>query len=138
MEVKACRQCGKLFQYISGMPICIRCKKAEEEMFQSVKEYLRENKGASLKTVSEETGVSTAKIERYIKEGRLEVSVGSGVSLTCERCGTSIYTGRLCNKCKTNLSNSLNAAAKSIQGSRQVRKEKEKEKMRFLDSYKKR
>lgn len=137
MEVKACRKCGKIFQYISGPPICPRCKKKEEELFQEVKAYLRENKGATMQEVTEATGASAGMIERYLREGRLEVTTDSLISISCEQCGTQIRTGRLCDRCRTNLSSGLSAAAKSIQDSHPVRREKDKEKMRFLDSYNK-
>lgn len=135
MEVKACRRCGKIFQYITGAPICPKCKKVEEDLFQDVKAYLRENKGASMQEVTEATGASVSMIERYLREGRLEVTTESLISLSCEQCGAKIRTGRLCDKCRSNLSSDLSAAAKSIQDSHQVRREKDKEKMRFLNSY---
>lgn len=135
MEVKSCRKCGKIFQYIAGAPICPRCKKKEEEIFQVVKAFLRENRGATIEEVSEATGASIGMIERYLREGRLEVTPDSPIALSCEQCGAKIRTGRLCDRCRANLSSDLSAAAKSIQDSHPVRHEKDKERMRFLDSY---
>ena len=45
MEVKVCRGCKKMFQYIAGAELCPRCKQIEEEHFQKVKEYLRGGEG---------------------------------------------------------------------------------------------
>ena len=53
MNVRNCRKCGKLFNYISGMPICPACKDKLEEKFQTVKKYIRENRLADIKEVAE-------------------------------------------------------------------------------------
>ncbi|MGL5677589.1 MAG: flagellar protein [Cellulosilyticaceae bacterium] len=133
MEVKTCRRCNKMFQYIGGKPICPRCKKKEEELFQVVKAYLRENVGATMEEVSEATGATLGMIQGFLREGRLEVTPDSPIALTCEQCGAKIRTGRFCDKCKNHLSNSLQDAANSMKPT--VTKEaKEKERMRFLDS----
>ena len=135
MELRTCKKCGKIFQYITGAPICSRCKKAEEELFQVIKEYLRANKGASMEEVCEVTGASVKMIERYLREGRLEVTSDSPIALNCEQCGTKIRTGRLCDRCRARLNNGLSKAAQSIRDSNPVRRERTKERMRFLDSY---
>lgn len=114
MEVKSCKRCGKIFQYITGAQICSRCKKDEEELFQVVKAYLRENRGATMEQVCEETGASVKMLERYLREGRLEVMPGSPITLNCEQCGAKIHTGRLCDKCRAKLNSDLGAAAQSL------------------------
>ena len=37
-----------------------------------------------------------------LKESRLEVAVNSKAFITCEMCGISIRSGRLCPKCEVN------------------------------------
>ena len=34
MNVRNCKKCGKLFNYISGLPICAGCKEKNEEVFK--------------------------------------------------------------------------------------------------------
>ena len=53
MNVKNCRSCGKIFNYIGGMPICPTCREAADKKFQEVKDYIREHKGCSIPEVSE-------------------------------------------------------------------------------------
>ena len=48
MNVRTCRKCGRLFNYITGYQICPACKEALEAKFQEVKEYVREHKGVSI------------------------------------------------------------------------------------------
>lgn len=123
MEVKSCKKCGKIFQYIVGVPLCPRCKKDEEELFQVVKAYLRKNVGATMEEVCRETGASVKMLERYLREGRLEVMPGSPITLSCEQCGAKIRTGRMCDKCRAKLSSDLGSAAKSIRDTRLTEQE---------------
>ena len=135
MEVRTCRRCKKIFQYITGPQICPRCKQKEEEMFQVVKEYLRQNPGATMNIVSQETEVSVAIIEGFLRQGRLEVTSDSPIALSCESCGVRILTGRLCQKCNASLVGGLSSAAKEIETEKRALEEKRKgEKMRFLKS----
>lgn len=43
MEVRNCRSCGRLFNYM-GAPLCPACQKKLEEKFQEVKAFLEENR----------------------------------------------------------------------------------------------
>ena len=136
MEIESCKRCGRLFQYITGKPICQECKKKEEELFQKVKEYLREHPGAVIKEVSEETGTSIPMIEGFLKLGRLEVSKDSPISLLCEKCGKKIKTGRYCHDCTHEIATQIQGEARKLKKGKAERLDvlREKERMRFLDS----
>lgn len=54
MEVRNCRSCGRLFNYMGGAPLCPACQKKLEEKFQEVKAFLEENPNSSVETVAEE------------------------------------------------------------------------------------
>lgn len=99
MEIITCKKCGTICQYVSGPRICANCKKLEEDIFREVKEFLRENKGATLEQVSSGTGASVKLITRFLREGRLQVSEQSPMKIGCERCGTPIAGGRYCKAC---------------------------------------
>lgn len=114
MDVRICNGCKKMFQYIAGPTLCPNCRKKEEEMFQTVKDYLRENPGANMYHVSQATNVSAALIEKFLREGRLQVSADSPIALACEKCGRKITTGRLCSECKKEISVELNDMRREI------------------------
>lgn len=118
-DVRNCRRCGKVYNYIGGPPICPSCKDADEVDFKRVKEYLYKNPGASLSQVSSELDVSVEKIRSYLKEGRLEI-IGDDANLIleCESCGKSIRTGRLCDSCAKELKKDFNTTAKQMSQSR--------------------
>lgn len=114
MDVRICNGCKKMFQYIAGPTLCPRCRQREEEMFQIVKDYLRENPGANMYEVSQATKVSAGLIEKFLREGRLQVSPDSPIALACEKCGRRITTGRLCSECKKEINNTLNDMKRSL------------------------
>ena len=112
MEVRNCRNCGRMFNYLGGIPICPVCKEETEKKFQQVKEYIRENPRASITEISEVNEVSVQQIQQWVREERLEFSKDSPVALTCEKCGETIRTGRFCEKCKNNMATQMTNAFK--------------------------
>jgi len=100
LNIRNCKECGRLFQYDGISKLCFKCRKQDDEDFRRVKEFLYENPKETVTVVSEETGVSEDKILRYLREGRLEI-VGDnpGILLDCEACGKAIRTGRFCDQC---------------------------------------
>ena len=133
MDVRNCKSCKRLFNYLAGPPLCEKCKQELEEKFQLVKEYIWENKDASINRVAEDCDVSVKQLKQWVREERLLFSEKSGVFLECEMCGASIRTGRFCKSCKSKLEGDFKNAyvATSIS---EPAKNKGKDRMRFLDS----
>ena len=135
MNARNCRKCGKLFNYVSGHPICMACREALEEKFQEVKNYIFEHRSVTIPEVSEACGVSTNQIQQWLREERLQLGEGSGITLFCENCGTSIFTGRFCEKCKNSMANKLNSSIHKPEEPKLQSKKKDPHdnpKMRFL------
>lgn len=107
-KIRKCNRCGRLFKvetYV--LDLCPFCVKIDNEDFEKVREYLYEHNTATAIELSEATGVSIEQIERYLKNGRLEIPENSPIFIKCERCGAEIRSGRLCSDCSLSLSNSL-------------------------------
>ena len=100
MDVKNCKSCGRLFNYMSGPVMCPNCQRKLEEKFQQVKQYLDENPNSSVNQVAEAMDVSVKQIKQWIREERLALSQPSADGILCEHCGTPICSGRFCDKCK--------------------------------------
>lgn len=100
MNVRNCKKCGKLFNYISGPITCQKCREELEEKFQEVRKYVRDNPGVDIAEVAEECDVEPKQIRRWIQEERLELSENSPIKIPCEGCGALIRSGRFCEKCK--------------------------------------
>lgn len=135
MNVKNCTRCGKIYNY-DGFKVCPTCRKDDEKDFQKVKEYLYENPGANIPAVSEATEVEAKKIIDFLRAGRLEITDDSNLILECENCGTSIRTGRFCDKCSSGLQRELGQALNTVKSQNPY--EKREEKFRVIDRYGKR
>ncbi len=69
-DVETCRECGRLFGFLPR-GICVDCQDLREQRFQAVREYLRDNPGASVLQTATATGVEEGLIVGWIREGRL-------------------------------------------------------------------
>ena len=137
MNVRNCRKCGKLFNYVAGLPICPACKEKAEESFQVVKKYIRENPKADIREVAQACEVETSQIQQWIREERLEFTEDSPIKLPCENCGALIRAGKYCEKCKAamakNLSNAIDKPKTIVQAAPDRRDTRNR--MRYLDQH---
>lgn len=127
MDVRTCRSCGRMFNYITGPSVCPGCADKLEKKFQEVKVYVRENPHASLQEIADDNEVSVKQLKQWVREERLSFTDDSPVGLECESCGTMIKTGRYCNACKGR----LNAGLQSVTNKKP---EKPVEKKTFKDN----
>lgn len=134
MDVRNCKECGRLFNYIGGSRLCAECRKKLEDKFQQVKRYIYDHKDAPIAMVAEENDVSVQQIRQWVREERLEFSDGSAVGLECESCGELIHTGRFCEACKKKLAGNLGAVYKKEEPKEMPKTAKDKARMRFLDN----
>jgi flagellar operon protein (TIGR03826 family) len=107
MEAKNCPRCGRVFTHPTKF-VCSNCEKADEEQFQSIKDYIKDNPLVTLGELSEATHVSVKRITQYIRDGRLEVAKGMQGEIGCERCGKPIQTGRYCPACLLDVGMEIN------------------------------
>ncbi len=112
MDVKNCKKCGKIFNYISGAVICPQCLEKTEEEFQKVKDYIEQHPGVTLAATAEACEVDVAQIRQWLREERLTFTTAEGSDLTCEKCGKPIMSGRFCDVCKAEVTRGLNDAIK--------------------------
>lgn len=136
MNVRNCRRCRKIFNYAMGPIYCNSCKKELEEEFQVVKKYVQDNPGSDIRTVSEACDIDPNQIRQWVREERLYFSEGSNTGISCERCGVMIQTGRFCQRCKSDMTNTFKSVITSAGGNKSVQQNgtKTNPKMRYLDS----
>ena len=127
-----CRKCGKLYNKVDTAKFCPACMKALEEKYLEVRQYIRENEGASIVAVARDTEVSVEQIKEWIREERIELNSAGDPSLTCLSCGSLIKTGRYCEHCKGKMVNSLKGVYVQKQDDGREGLKSSGEKMRFL------
>lgn len=104
--MRNCDRCGKI--YASPNPkLCSDCVKQDQDDFNVVREFLKENPKVSIEVISEATGVDELKIREYLRQGQLELADVNGPALECTRCGKPISKGDYCVLCQREIQNSL-------------------------------
>jgi len=102
LNVTNCPKCGRLMQ--KGIrSVCPVCHQEVEAQYEKCLKYLRDNRKCTLGELSEATGVTTAQITKFIREGRISIAELVNMSYECEVCGTAIRDGHLCEPCRSRL-----------------------------------
>ncbi len=140
MNIRNCKKCKKLFNYVTGPNICPACKAEVEQKFQEVKQYILKNERSDMQDVAEACDVEVAQIQQWIREERLLLSYNSPMGIECERCGAKIMRGRFCEKCKNEMTSDFNGAMGKNKASAVVEKKEASEsgssKSSYLDKWK--
>lgn len=107
-ELDNCPKCGRLYvRNLHG--VCDVCRKEEDKLFDKVYQFIRkrENRTATIPQIVEATGVDEDTIMRFVKEGRLRSTQFPNLGYRCEKCGTIIQKGVLCQSCSSSLQTDL-------------------------------
>ncbi|BEP29093.1 hypothetical protein [Helicovermis profundi] len=70
MDERICESCKNPFFADANLSICNVCI---ESLFNSVKEYISENRNATINEVIENTNVKRKYINKWLREGRLDL-----------------------------------------------------------------
>lgn len=136
MNVRNCRKCGRVFNYVVGPILCQQCMEEQEKVFQNVKKYVQDHPGADMVVVSQECDVEVSQIRQWIREERLQFAEDSPIRIACEKCGAMIRSGRFCDQCKASMTNDFRAAmghnSRAIQQPARPKAVRDGEKMRYL------
>ncbi|WP_353893727.1 hypothetical protein PRVXH_000488 [Proteinivorax hydrogeniformans] len=110
MTVSNCPRCGKIFRKLKRN-ICPNCVAKEDKEYEIVRDFLYDNPGAGIQTITEETGVSENQVIKFLREDRLVNVNKDSLLLDCESCGTAISNGRYCEACKARLDSDIRGVA---------------------------
>ena len=134
MEVRNCKTCGRLFNYIGGSyrNLCPACVDAMETKFQEVKKYVEDNPGCTMNEITEKMNVTPRQVEKWIREERLCFTDDSPIGIPCEGCGKMIKSGKFCPECRNDMEKQMSSLYKAVNNIPEV-KRSGTGKMRFLD-----
>ena len=111
LEVGRCENCGGILKDAGvGIYVCSQCGHETLSPFGKVKKYIQENGPDNAYNISQGTGVPVSRIDKFLREGRIEIPDGSDCYITCGMCGTDIRYGRYCPTCATKLKKELSSA----------------------------
>ncbi|MEL4024090.1 TIGR03826 family flagellar region protein [Lysinibacillus endophyticus] len=108
-EVRNCPSCGEFFNYTGVRDVCYKCAQSEEEWYQLVYRFLRkrENRAATTERIVEATGVSEELLYKWVRKNRLHPALFPNLGYPCDNCGRITNTGKLCDKCQSELKSDL-------------------------------
>ncbi len=108
-ELINCPSCGGLFIKNNLRDVCDKCFKEEEKMYETVYQFLRrrENRAASIERVVEVTGVKQELIHKWVRKRRIQTAHFPNMGYPCDKCGTIIPKGKLCDKCTNEIESDL-------------------------------
>jgi flagellar operon protein (TIGR03826 family) len=113
MDIRNCKRCGNIYHY-NGTGVCNQCAEQEQEDFDKVRDYLFEHPNSPASEINQATGVELKVISRFLKEGRLKMEGQDEGIITCDKCGTSIKSGRFCESCLQEMQTELKKAIRPI------------------------
>ena len=105
MDIRKCRQCGRMYPFIRS-PYCPECMEQIEEQYRTIRDFLEEDPTASISRISEKTEVPERVILYLIRAERLTLRNTSD-QVTCERCHQPIESGRYCDACMVEMEKEL-------------------------------
>lgn len=109
MEVAACKNCRRLFNYMGGDELCPECKEQIGDIYHLVKEYVYDHRGCTVDEVAQVCGVDRRDIQKWVREGKLEYVEAVASGIKCMSCGIPITSGSLCMACREKTAKELNS-----------------------------
>jgi len=107
-DLANCPRCNALF--LEGTSaVCNQCRNKEEQNYQKVYAFMRKkhNRMALVEQIEVDTGVSEKQIREFVKQKRLHPAQFPNISYLCEKCETPIQDGRICERCKQEITKGL-------------------------------
>jgi flagellar operon protein (TIGR03826 family) len=100
-EVVNCPRCGELYAKNAFRDVCPKCSRSEEELYQQTYTFLRkrENRAATMERIIEVTGATESMIHKWVRKGRLQPTQFPNLGYPCDRCGSIIQKGKMCDSC---------------------------------------
>ena len=122
-DVINCPSCGNLMVRNKFRDVCGNCWKEEEKQFDIVYKFIRirENRAATIPQVVEGTSVDEDLLLKFIKTGRLKITQFPNLGYPCDKCGTIIRTGKLCDSCASKLREALEIHEKEEERKEELR-----------------
>lgn len=103
LNYKNCKRCGHPFATVLDYNFCPKCSKESDEKLATVQTYLKSCPTTTIEELSKSCGVTENELITWLREDKIKLAISSPIVLACDMCGERILSGRLCNKCKMQL-----------------------------------
>lgn len=128
--IRTCRKCKSPIHENSIHEYCDSCYGKIEEIFEKIREYLREFPGATAHEIYQRVGIPIHVVNNFVKDGRLIEIPNEYLNLECLKCGCLLLSAhhKYCPSCEVKMVRELDSAKDEIQQAMVV---KEEGKMRY-------
>jgi flagellar operon protein (TIGR03826 family) len=108
-QIETCPSCGDIYVKNQFRDVCQKCWKEEEQAYDLVSKFMRrrENRAATMLQVVEAVGVEEELLMKFIRTGRLKVTQFPNLGYPCDKCGSIIRSGKLCEPCALEIKKEL-------------------------------
>lgn len=97
----SCKYCGDSLKKIStGVYRCDCCGRENYDDLKTVQNYLESHGAKPALVIEKDTGVPRKVIEYFLTQEYLEIPKLDTARLSCEKCGSPIRSGTICDRCK--------------------------------------
>ncbi|MDR5658114.1 hypothetical protein RH915_01295 [Serpentinicella sp. ANB-PHB4] len=130
-SIRACRKCRKPIHEKSLHEYCESCYKKIEEVFEQIRDYLREFPGATSYEMEQRLGIPVHVINNFVKDGRLVEMPNEFLNIQCIKCNCLLLSAyhKYCPACEVKMIRELDDAKEALTP-KQINT-KEKGKMHF-------
>lgn len=127
--LKTCRRCKTPIHENSLQEYCSRCYKVIEDVFDKIREYLREYPGATAYEMEQRLEIPVHVINNFVKDGRLVEIPNGYLNIQCARCGCLLLSAhhKYCPSCEVDMRRGIQKAKDEL--SNQVAPTKDSGKM---------
>lgn len=95
---------------------CDRCYKIVEEVFDKIREYLKEYPGATAYEMNQRLGIPIYVINNFVRDGRLIEIPNEYLNIECLRCGNLLLSAhhKYCPICEVEMKRDLEKAKEEL------------------------
>lgn len=114
--VRTCKRCKSFIHENSLHDYCTECIKKVEEVFDKIREYLREYPGATAFEMEQRLGISAHIITNFVRDGRLIEIPNEYLNMECLRCGCLLLSAhhKYCPICEIAIQKEIEIAKQSL------------------------
>ncbi len=114
--LKTCRRCKTHIHENSLREYCSRCNGIIEEVFDKIRNYLREFPGATAYEMEQRLEIPVHVINNFVKDGRLIEIPNEHLNIQCLRCGCLLLSAyhKYCPICEAEMRRDIKKASEEL------------------------
>jgi len=116
IKLNKCRRCKTPIHENSLREYCDRCYGIVEEVFDKIREYLRDYPGATAYEMEQRLEIPIHVINNFVKDGRLVEVSNEYLNIECLRCGCLLLSAyhKYCPICESEMKKDIQKAKEEL------------------------